>query len=702
MSVSVLQDRRLAVLRGASVCYAFAWGEDDVPLRHLHWGGPVSDDDLDGLRDEPRSVRRATSTAARPRAHEEELPVWGGLRREEVAIKVEHADGVRGLELRVREVRVEGEQVVAELEDVHYPVRLRLTWEVDEESDAVVRTASVANTGAEPLVVDQALTASWPVPRRPRHGLLALTGMYGAESRVTHGELVTGAYTVQSRAGIPGHDALPFLAVHDAATETGGEVWSVALAWSGSWRITAQRSDDEAVHVLGGVHDVDLRHALAPGATLDLPPMVGVHSAEGFTGMTDRWHRYLRGRVVRQPARDRPVHYNSWEAAYFDVSTEQQVELARVAADLGVELFVVDDGWFAGRDHDRAGLGDWYADPRRFPDGLGPLADEVRRLGMGFGLWVEPEMVNEDSELFRAHPDWAYAWPTRTPTQVRHQRMLDFSRAEVQDWALETLDGLVADLGLDYLKWDMNRPLAEPYGPNGGEVWLGHVRGLYRVWEELGARHPDLWLETCASGGGRADLGALARAHWAWPSDDTDPLERIAIQEGFTTLNPPLTMSAWVTDSPTPLGGRLTPLRFRFHVAMCGVLALGGDLSAWSEEDRATARELVALYKELRPLVQHGRLLRLPSPAPGRTSVVGFVAPDRRRAAVVVLAESVRHTTERQLVRFGGLDPDATYDVRDSETGALVRRTGAALMGHGLLVELSGSYASTVLVADAR
>jgi alpha-galactosidase len=282
--------------------------------------------------------------------------------------------------------------------------------------------------------------------------------------------------------------------------------------------------------------------------------------------------------------------------------------------------------------------------------------------------------------------------------------MLDFSRTDVRTWAVGWLDDLVSDNQLDYLKWDMNRPLAEPRsesGTVGGTVWMAHVWGLHEVWDELRARHPQLWIETCASGGGRADLGSLARTHWAWPSDDTDPVERIDIQGGFTMVNLAMSMACWVTDSPTPLGRRTTPLRFRFHVAMCGVLGVGGDISRWSLDDLSTARELVTLYKDVRPLVQHGELYRLPSPAPGRTTAVAYVAPDRRRAAVFVFVESARYTTVRQSVRLRGLNPALSYAVRDTETGQTWRRSGGALQERGLLVAIDGQWGSTVLIVDA-
>ena len=703
-AVTVLQDDRLVVLRTERTAYAFTWNDPHTALRHLHWGCPVTDDDVRALVMDPQNVRVASSTMARPRSAAEELPVWGGLRREEVALKLAMPDGVRGLDLAFDGVDRTDDSVSVRLVDTHYPVEILLRYRVDAPADAIVRDLVVTNTGQEPVLVEQAFSASWPVPRRPTPQLVSLAGMYGAESRVQAVALPTGRTVLESRSGLPGHDAQPFVAVTSDADEDRGEVWSVGVAWSGSWKLTVQRTDDDNIHVVGGVNDIDLRHELPGGVSLTLPETVGIHTCDGLAGMTRRWHDHERG-IVPHPERLRPVHYNSWEATYFDVTMPQQRELAHLASDLGVELFVIDDGWFAGRDDDTAGLGDWVPDATAFPDdGLRRLAEDVHGLGMQFGLWVEPEMVNEDSDLYRAHPDWTYRWPTRAPTIARHQLVLDFSRRDVQDWAIEALDTLVRDVGVDYLKWDMNRPIAEPASPaveQGGTVWIEHVRGLWRVWHELRARFPDLWLESCASGGGRADLGAVARTHWVWPSDNTDPLERLEIQRGFSMTHLPMLMSSWVTDRAA-LGRRDTPLRFRFHVAMTGLLALGGDLRAWGAGERNEARDYVDLYKEVRPVVQFGDLRRLPSPDPGRTDVLSYVARDRSRAVVFVFARAVMHTAVRQLVRMRGLDVGATYDVHDTVSGEKMLRSGSFLMGHGVLVPVSGDYASTVLVLQRQ
>src|SRR6202050_3123419 len=321
----------------------------------------------------------------------------------------------------------------------------------------------------------------------------------------------------------------------------------------------------------------------------------------------------------------RPVLYNSWEATGFAVSEDGQARLAELAAQIGVECFVVDDGWFAGRNNDRAGLGDWTPDPMKFPRGLTPLIERVKALGMGVGLWVEPEMVNPDSDLYRAHPDWVYHFANRARTQRRNQLVLNLARPDVADWVFRTLDGLLSANDIGFVKWDMNRPFAEPGWPeqagrNPERIWTEHVRNLYAILDGLRAAHPGTDFESCSGGGGRVDLGILGRVQQVWTSDNTDAWDRVAIQEGFTQVYPAQVMAAWVTDSPNFLTGRRLPLSFRFHVATAGALGIGGDLLRWDPAELAEAARLVAVYKEIRPVIPAGGLLRVAS---ARTDPVG-------------------------------------------------------------------------------
>jgi alpha-galactosidase len=411
-------------------------------------------------------------------------------------------------------------------------------------------------------------------------------------------------------------------------------------------------------------------------------------STGGFGGASRAWHSYVRRHVLQHPSEPRPVLFNSWEATFFDIDAGRQAELASRAAGLGVELFVVDDGWFRPYKDDRAGLGDWRINPDVFPDGLGPLIEHVHGLGMAFGIWVEPEMVNPDSDLYRSRPDWVLHQPHRARSELRNQLVLNFGRDDVRSWAFDWLNRLVHGTGITFLKWDMNRTFSEAGWPEAADperLWIEHTRGVHLVMDRLRAADPSLRIESCSGGGGRLDLGILARTDQVWASDNTDASDRLRIQHGFTQLYPPGTLEAWVTDSPNRVTGRRTPLAFRFHVAMTGVLGLGGDLTAWTEAELAEAAGLVALYKRIRPLVQHGRQYRLRPPGSDTLSAIQYAEAD---GDVVVFGFGVPPLPLADLPRR------ARY--RDTRTGTVY--DAGVLTHHGLALDLPpGEYASTVV-----
>jgi len=685
------------LLRGAHVGYAFALHPeaalDEPVLRHLHWGAPITVADAAALADRDPDRARPSGAWSRPRAHEEELVTLGGLRRDEPVLDVEFADRVRGLALRLVSHGIHGSvdtELRVVLADTHYPLEIELGYRVLADVDAIVRTTTVRNTGAEPVYLHRAMSAGWAPPPGAGYTLTTLSGAVLAETQLTGRPLEVGRVVIETRAGSTGHEHQPWFALD----RDGTEVWSAALEWSGSHRTVVQTAQDGGTHVVHGANELGHRQRLDPGESVDLPRSVGIYAPDGHQGSSLRWQRYERRYVLAQAARERPVLYNSWEATHYDVRLDHQLRLARRAAGLGVELFVVDDGWFRGDpstgiDH----LGDWDPAPVRFPAGLRVLADAVHDLGMRFGVWAEPEMANVDSDVHRAHPEWFYRWPTREPTLVprlRHQLVLDYTRADVREHVVAALDRLISAADVDFLKWDMNRPITELYSAEPDHpVALAHTRGLYEVLDRLRDRHPDLLLETCSAGGGRLDHGMFRRAHWAWASDNTDAVDRLSIQEGFGHLHAAAAMMCWVTDAPGTLSPRSVPLRFRFHVAMCGALGLGGDLLAMSEEDAAEARELIALYREVRPTVHQGDRYHLGT-ATEPLFGVQYVHGDD--VLVFAFAPQVRHLLQRRELRLAGLDPAADYE--DVDTGA--RYSGSLLLHRGLYLELAGDYVSSL------
>lgn len=671
-------------------------------LEHRYWGPRL---DLAQAASIGRVPRR---TSGFQEIHDgaEEYPVDGGTRYGAPALRVRFADGARSLEPDYA-----GHEIVEEpggallrlhLRDRNHPLQVTLHYRVRAGTDVIERWTVVANLGGTSVELLRADAACWAPPVRPAHRLTHVTGQWLGEHELRSDPVTPGMTVLGSTRGITSHQANPW-AMIDAgdAGERHGEVWSMVLAWSGSWRIAVTRDASGRLTCGGGAGQDGVGRRLDPGEQIRTPVFAGLYRPDGFGATSRAWHAYALAHVLPHPGEQRPVLYNSWEATGFDVDETGQRDLAARAAGLGAELFVLDDGWFTGRTGDRAGLGDWDPDPDRFPRGLAPLADEVHRLGMRFGLWVEPEMVNPDSELYRAHPDWVLHEPGRRRSTLRHQLVLNFARPDVAAWAYDRLDRLVGEYDVDFLKWDMNRAFSEagwPESDDPGRLWTEHVEAVYALIDRLRSAYPRLRIEACSGGGGRTDLGMLARTDQVWVSDNTDALDRLRIQDGYSRIYPARAMASWVTDVPNFGTGRSLPLRFRFLVAMTGVLGVGADLTRWSDAELAQARTLVELYKDVRPVVQHGRLHRLSEGLPPGHTAVQYVAEDGDRVVVFAFRHGSPYGTPLPPVRLGGLDPWARY--RDEDTGTVWH--AAVLAHHGLPIELPAGDPSGALARLRR
>ncbi|WP_026924465.1 alpha-galactosidase [Glycomyces arizonensis] len=659
-------------------------------LHGLHWGPRLSREQAASLLDLPEAVGRSVTDGCDAVL---DFTPGAAFRYGANGLQVRFADGTRELELAFTEAVETERDLTLVFDDGHYGLEVRLHYRTFTDSDVIERSMTLRNNGAEPVEVVRADSATWAIPEQEDYRLTQLYGEWGAETRLNRTTLPFGETHLGSRRGITGHQANPWAAVDDGtAGEAHGEVWSTALAWSGTWRLTVEKAPTGRVAVsLGFGHD-PISVLLAPGETLQTPVAAGLYVAGGFAASAAAWHEYARAHVLPHPEEVRPVVYNSWEATEFDIAADSQAALAEKAAAMGCELFVMDDGWFGARVHDRAGLGDWHPNPDRFPDGLGPLIKRVHGLGMRFGLWVEPEMVNPDSDLYRAHPDWVYHQPHRRRSEMRHQLVLNLARPDVAEWMHGWLDELLTSNEIDFLKWDMNRPFTEAGRPGAEDpdrLWFDHTRNLYAILDRLRADHPRLRIESCASGGGRVDFGILRRTDQVWTSDNTDAVDRIEIQEGLAQAYPANVMGAWVTDSPNPFTRREVPLDFRFHVAMAGALAVGGDLNAWTESELERGAELVADYKRIRPTVQLGR--RHPLRA-GNVAGVQYSRGDE--TAVLAWRRARRFGYRDPLLKPVGLDAAARY----REAGTDRVHHGAVLLAHGLDLRLDrGDYASTMV-----
>ncbi|MFF4271920.1 alpha-galactosidase [Streptomyces sp. NPDC001536] len=688
--LEISETGRTWLLSGPASSYAVHLTGDDV-LLHLHWGARIELADAEELAARPLPAERGFES---PLDGREEYPVEGGPRFVRPALSVRTGER-RGTEWNFESYETAGDPEGEELRLRFRDGGLAITLHYRMRGDVVERWVALDNQGPEAMELLRADSATWTLPDREDWRLSHLHGRWAAESRLTSAPLTYGEKVIGSRRGHTGHQYLPWVALDTDATEERGEVYGCALGWSGSWRIAVAQLSDARVQITGGVgHDESGLLRLAAGESFTTPVFAGLWSDGGFGGASRAWHAYQRAYVIPGADQDRPVLFNSWEATEFDISEEQQGALARRAAAIGVELFVVDDGWFGARTSDRAGLGDWTPNRDRFPGGLKPLADHVHELGMQFGIWVEPEMVNADSELYRAHPDWVQYQPGRKRTEFRNQLVLNLAREDVQEYLWGHLDALLTSAPIDYVKWDFNRSFTDagwPGDPYPQRLWIDHVHAFYALLDRLRAAHPGVAFESCSGGGGRIDLGVMSRTDQVWTSDNTDPLDRLAIQHGFGQIHPARVMAAWVTDSPNAmLNGRVSSLRFRFVSAMAGVLGVGGDLTRWSEAELAEARQWVDLYKGIRPVVQRGDLHRLRPPR-GGLSAVQYVLGDETVVLAWLQAQSYGEPVPA--LRLRGLDPTASYECL--ETGEVHR--GAVLLHHGLHVGLRGDLDAAVL-----
>ncbi|MBR7828253.1 alpha-galactosidase [Actinospica sp. MGRD01-02] len=506
------RDHRLWVLTAAESCYVLHLDDDDL-LHGLHWGPALTPEQAVTLLDYPPPRPRSCED---PRDGTLDLSAAGGARYAHAGLQVRFADGTRDLELRFTGHRVAENDLVLTFADNHYPLAVETHYRVCAGSPAIERRLTARHTGdpsADPIRITRADSATWILPTLADYRLSQSYGQWAAENQVSRSTLARGATVLGSGRGVSSHHASPWAMIDDgSATGEHGAVYGTTLAWSGNWQIIADRLPSERLSLSVGAAHVPETRLLEPGDELSTPVSVGMYTEGGFGAASRAWHDYIRANVIPHPDEARPVLYNSWEATEFDVSVKAQMALADRAAALGVELFVMDDGWFGRRVDDTAGLGDWTPNPDRFPDGLGPLIEHVHGLGMKFGLWVEPEMANPDSDLYRARPDWIISRPQRHRTRIREQHVLNLARSDVAEWVHATIERLLSENAIDFLKWDMNRPLTE-VGDDTSVI--DYVTNLYAILDRLRADHPALRIENCSSGGGRVDLAACPDAELA-------------------------------------------------------------------------------------------------------------------------------------------------------------------------------------------
>ncbi|ORY35054.1 putative melibiase [Naematelia encephala] len=701
----VVVDGKQFFLHAGSATYAFHVDPTTGDLIHDHYGPSISETI-------PADDVEAIEHGVPFRCQAREFPDSGRGDFRLPAIHIRHAEGytVTAFKYVKHEVvpgkpKLEGlpatwggegdvETLVVYLKDELSGLEAELNYSVFVKHDAFARSCKMVNRGEKDVVIERAASFCVDMPSE-EYEMVELCGDWAREARRVKRKVDWGTQGFQSAAGYSSHYHNPFFAlVNPGTTESFGPAWGFNLVYTGSHATSVEKTAHGYTRVLMGLNPLQLSWMLGPGETFTTPECVSVYASDGLGGMSRRLHALYRHHLSRSKwtLQPRPALLNNWEATYFDFDGDSLVPIAQAAADVGIKLFVMDDGWFGRRyprTSDSAGLGDWMVNSKRFPNGLKPFVDTVKGMGLKFGIWVEPEMVNPKSELYETHPDWILHAGNHARTTQRNQFVLNLGLVQVQDYIIGFLTSLLSSATIEYVKWDNNRGIHEMPSPSSDHRYM---LGLYRVLDTLTTSFPDVLFEGCASGGGRFDAGILYYFPQTWTSDDTDAEERLSIQFGTSLAYPPSAMGCHVSAVPNHQTHRTTPFIFRAHVAlMGGSFGFELDPTLLSEEEKTAIPDLIRLSERISPLVIEGDMYRLSLPIESNWPAAQYLSADGKQA--VVFAYQVRHTIKMAFpaLRLQGLDKVARYEV-DGKV-----YSGATLMGTGLKWAWSGDHQSRVV-----
>lgn len=621
-----------------------------------------------------------------------------------------HSDGSCALDLRYKSYRIskgkysikglpavyadesESETLEIVLKDKYSDIEVTLRYGVLPKLDIITRCASAANNTNEPVILTKAASLCLDIP----HGeweWVHFHGRHAMERLTERMPLCHGIQESSSTRGTSSHHQNPtVLLCSPDCTETSGSCIGAALMYSGSFQTKIQLDQMEQVRLVMGINPELFRWELKPSEVFDTPEVIMSYSSNGMEKLSHNFHKVIREHVCRGKYKlaERPVLINNWEATYFDFNEEKILKIAEQAAALGVDMLVLDDGWFGKRDDDCSGLGDWFVNEKKLCGGLGSLAEKIKKMGMKFGLWFEPEMVSEDSELYRTHPEWAIQIPSRKPIRSRYQLVLDMTNPEVREYLFNSISRILRSAGISYVKWDMNRSICDLYTPclsaeDQGEISHRYVLGLYELLERLTSEFRDVLFEGCSGGGGRFDAGMLYYCPQIWCSDDTDAYERTKIQYGTSFFYPVSAVGSHVSAVPNHQTGRTTPIETRAVTAMAGSFGYELDLNTLSDSEKQEVRKQITRFKKYGRLIHNGLYYRLSDPMNDKFAVWEFVSEDKKEVLVNGVIFRTEPNRTQYLIKLRGLLPDADYRLDDS--GGVYK--GSALMNGGILLPKS-------------
>lgn len=683
MGIVINELKNVFALQSKNNSYVF--GIDNMGLvRHLYWGSKIENvDDFDM----PTLVEVSTNDPIFE-ITKEEFPVYGSLRYKEHCLKASFIDGCRELVYSYEGYEVDGNELVIKLKDIHYDFNMNLHYKVYEEYDLIERYVTIKNNSENVIEIEKVHSGQFHIPYEDLT-FSNVHGHWGAEQQRFTQKVSYGKIVIENRRGISTHNHNPYFILDKNATETTGEVFFGALKLSGNFSGVIEQTQYGETLVQLGINSHDFLLKLNQGEEFISPAIIAGYSNSGFETMTHNLHNFAKDNVLRSGLR--PVLYNSWEATEFKVSCDEQIKLAKKAKEIGAELFVVDDGWFGERHGIDNGLGDWYVNEEKFPNGLNPLINEVKAMDMMFGIWVEPEMVNPLSNLYKEHPEWIYHFDSRESDTSRGQYVLDVTKKEVKDFIYNMLDNLLTTYDIDYIKWDANRPMSQTNLER--DVWYKHIEAVYDIVKNLKLKHPNVLFEACASGGGRIDYGILGIFDDFWTSDNTDAYDRLFIQENYSYIYPIKAMRAWVTDCPNFLSRRIIPMKFRYHSAMMGTLGIGCNILKFSEEEIELSKGLIEEYKNIRHIVQEGDFYRLENNSKNKYKLYQYMNGKEGLVFAFLPQSELGH--RGTTIKFRALEKESTYLVKIDKN--VIVKTGRYLMNHGLELKLYGDYDSIII-----
>ena len=728
MSIRIDHETGLITLHTLHTSYQM-WADGQGVVHHLYYGPAIGGSDLRGLEfysdcgfsPQPAGMDRQRDYSLDTLCQEYTGSGVGDYRIG--CLRLAGPDGGRAADLRfVSAEAVPGkyalpglpaacaedgacETLRLKLRDAVHGLTVTLLYGVFAQADVITRAALLENEGSGPIRLDKAASACLDLPFGPWE-LIHFHGRHCMERQPERVPLSHNIQTLRSARGASSHQHNPFaILAAPHTTEEAGECLGAMLVWSGNFKIECEVSQMQSTRLVAGVSDDDFSWTLEPGGQFAAPEVLFCYSDQGLSELSARYHRFLQRHIIRSPWRDkpRPILINNWEATYMDFDAQRIWDIARQARDLGVEMLVLDDGWFGERSDDSSGLGDWQFNEKKLGCTFDQLIGRVREMGLLFGLWIEPEMVCANTALYAAHPDWALSIPGRAPATGRSQLVLDLGRPEVVDYLYDIFHRLLAEHDIAYIKWDMNRNLTDVYSrvlppERQGEAAYRYMLGLYSLLDRLTRDFPQVLFEGCAGGGGRFDAGMLCYCPQIWCSDDTDAIHRIKIQYGTSFGYPPCAMGSHISASPNHQTGRSTLLSTRAVVAMAGTFGYELDLQKLTADEKEMVKAQIVRYKQLQPLLLEGRCERLTDAVTDTCFTAWqFTAPDRSRAAVSVVVIDPQANPWPIHIRLRGLDPQALY--HESLTERVY--TGAALCHAGLTLPImQGDYPAVQIMIE--